>query len=202
MNDSLHPNLAWITSPVFQFPKLSSDPEQRHMCFLEKGYCKALCDFLFEQFIQNSFGPTPPCTKYNQEVIDLCQPAMQKRSEEHSSPKRCFFLPSFLCCLFLYKKGKKTTFHFFHIHFLSYLRHGLLSLSFTLVLTSWQLISAGHASPPSSTRPSIWFSFLLSSAQPQNKPMASALSVIIDVFCTTHSHSWCGGQFSLHWECQ
>lgn len=78
------------------------------MCFLEKGYCKALCDFLFEQFIQNSFGPRPPCTKYNQEVIDLCQPAMQKRSEEHSSPKRCFFLPSFLCCLFLYKKGKKT----------------------------------------------------------------------------------------------
>lgn len=66
------------------------------MCFLEKGYCKALCDFLFEQFIQNSFGPRPPCTKYNQEVIDLCQPAMQKRSEEHSSPKRCFFLPSFL----------------------------------------------------------------------------------------------------------
>lgn len=87
---------------------MSSDPEQRHVCFLEKGYCKALCDFLFEQFIQNSFGPRPPCTKYNQEVIDLCQPAMQKRSEEHSSPKRCFFLPSFLCCLFLYKKGKKT----------------------------------------------------------------------------------------------
>lgn len=78
------------------------------MCFLEKGYCKALCDFLFEQFIQNSFGPRPPCTKYNQEVIDLCQPAMQKRSEEHSSPKRCFFLPSFLCCLFLYKKEKKN----------------------------------------------------------------------------------------------
>lgn len=202
MNDSLHPNLAWITSPVFQFPKLSSDPEQRHMCFLEKGYCKALCDFLFEQFIQNSFGPRPPCTKYNQEVIDLCQPAMQKRSEEHSSPKRCFFLPSFLPLLPIsLQKRKKNN--------IPLLSHPLL-----VIFEAWPSLLVLHACInklttdfrrsrlPPIIHSSFWFSFLLSSAQPQNKPMASALSVIIDVFCTTHSHSWCGGQFSLHWECQ
>ncbi len=31
------------------------------------------------------------------------------------------------------------------------------------------------------------FLFLLSSAHPQNEPMASALSFIIDAFCTAHS---------------
>lgn len=159
------------------------------MCFLEKGYCKALCDFLFEQFIQNSFGPRPPCTKYNQEVIDLCQPAMQKRSEEHSSPKRCFFLPSFLCCLFLYKKERKKTFHFFHIHFLSYLRHGLLSLSFTLVLTSWQLISAGHASPPH--HPLVLLSDFLSSSHLLNHRTNQwpLLFLLLSMSFVQHTHT-------------
>lgn len=181
---------------------MSSDPEQRHVCFLEKGYCKALCDFLFEQFIQNSFGPRPPCTKYNQEVIDLCQPAMQKRSEEHSSPKRCFFLPSFLCCLFLYKKGKKNIPLLSHPLLVIFEARPSLLVLHACINRLTTDFRRSRPPPQSSTRPSIWFSFLLSSAQPQNKPMASALSVIINVFCTTHSHSWCGGQFSLHWECQ
>lgn len=138
---------------------------------LEKQHCKAQSDsFSLSGPFRAALAPGPPCTKYNRKVIDLCQQPMQNRVEntQHQSTISSF-LPLLLLINFLLSKKKKT------IHFFSNVRSGPLSSSAADFRRSLQIFSCAY---------------------PQNKPVTSAPTVIIDVFRTSRILSEQGSIFT------
>lgn len=189
MNDQFF-SVFQFQSQELEWESLSLDPERGHLCSLEKRSITVQPRMTHSLWAAHSERLWPQkLAPPNTTKMSLTCAKQPCRIEWRALITKVPFLPSFLRCFFLSKKNKKQKTPL-HINSFSYLRRGPPSLSFTLPLTSWGLISAGRA-PPSRHLHSLVllsdFLFLRSSARPQNKLAASALSFIIDAFCTAHS---------------
>lgn len=166
------------------------------MCFLEKGYCKALCDSVsLSSSFRTALAPDLPAPNTTKKSLTCAnQPCRKEVKSTHHQSAVSSFLP--LLPISLQKRKKKN---------IPLLSHPLLvifearpSLLVLHACINKLTTDFRRSRPPPIIHSSFYLIFfsLLSSAQPQNKPMAYALSVIIDVFCTTHSQLMRGSIFT------
>ena len=95
-----------------------------------------------------------------------------------------------------------TSFSFSHPHTV-FVPWPSLSLSFTLELTSWRLISAGRTPPPPPTPLVVLLDFYFPPLVFSSTEQARSLCAFCYYWCLMCSTLNRGrGQFSLHWRCQ